>query len=272
MAEGNREEIKLTEEVIGAFLEGLQDKGRKEGSLQNYRQVLTGLQEYLSPGKSICSTTAAEWKAWLEEQGFSRRTINARISVLNSFLKYAGKREWQKTDFFEQADTIQPELTRTEYIRLLRTAKRLNKEREYLLIKVMGGAGIRIQELENVTVEAVREGTVKLESYNRKQYRKLSEGLQQELLAYAEREHIRSGPVFMAKDGRPMMRSTVWYCVSSVSRDAKVPGEKVNPRSLWRMYCSTREGIEASIRALLDRAYERMLEEEEEQLAADWED
>ena len=270
MAEESREEIELTEETIGEFLEEMQSKGRKEGSLQSYRQALMGLREYLRPRSSVCSTTAEEWKTWMEKQGYSRRTINARLSVLNSFLKHAGKREWQKTDFFEHSDTIQPELTRREYIRLLRTAKQLDKEREYLLIKVMGGAGVRIQELENLTVETVREGTVKLESYNRKQYRKLPAGLRKELLSYAEREHISSGPVFMARDGGPMMRSTVWYCVNSVSREAKVSEEKVNPRSLWRMYCNTREGIEASIRTLLDQTYERMLEEE--QLVAGRED
>ena len=211
MVEEDKEKIQLTEEIIGEFLDEMQDRGRKEGSLRNYRQVLTGLEEYLTPGKSVCSTTAEEWKAWMEEKGYSRRTVNARLSVLNSFLKYMGKREWQKTDFFEHSDTIQPELTRTEYMRLLKAAKLLHKEREYLLIKVMGGAGIRIQELENMTVEAVQEGMVKLESYHRKQYRKLPGALRKELLAYAAREGIKSGPVFVARDGGPMVRSTIWY-------------------------------------------------------------
>lgn len=270
MRKDDREEIQLTEEAVEAFLAGMQDRGRKELSLRNYRQVLAGLGEYLPPGKRIGSTTAEEWKVWMEGQGYSRRTVNVRLSVLNSFLKYSGRREWQKTDFFEEPDTVRPELTRTEYMRLLKAAKQSGKEREYLLIKVMGSAGVRIQELEQVTVEAVREGAIRLEGYRGKRLRRLPAALQKELLAYAQREGIRKGPVFVARDGGPMVRSSIWYCVNSMSRDARVAEEKVNPRSLWRMYCDTWKGIEASVRALMDQTYERMLDEE--QLTVGWEE
>ena len=266
----DRTEIKLTDESISTFLEEMKARDCKPGSVNSYRQTLNSLAAYLPAGRGVNRNTAAEWKAWLEEQGFSRRTINARISILNSFLKYAGKREWQKTDFYERPDEIQPELTRTEYIRLLRTAKMLDKEREYLLIKVMGGAGIRIQELDRVTVEALKAGTIQTESYKQKHIRRIPSCLRKELLAYAKRENISSGPIFISKDGSPMVRSTVWYCVSSVSRDARVDESKANPRSLWRMYCNTWERMELSIQALMDQMYEKILDEE--QLVAGWEE
>ncbi len=67
--------------------------------------------------------------------------------MLNSFLLYMGKKEWQSSDFCRGLNDIQPELSRTEYKRLLQAAKLLGKERTYLLIKTMGGAGVRVQEL-----------------------------------------------------------------------------------------------------------------------------
>lgn len=48
----------------------------------------------------------------------------------------------------------QPELSRAEYLHLLRTAKALDKEKAYLLVKLF------VQELPEMTAEAVREGKI----------------------------------------------------------------------------------------------------------------
>ena len=53
-----------------------------------------------------------------------------------------------------QCSELQPELTRTEYLRLLQTARALGRERVYLLVKLFGTTGLTVQELEKVTVEA----------------------------------------------------------------------------------------------------------------------
>lgn len=78
--------------------------------------------------------------------------MNTRISVWNSFLRYLGRREWQIVDFEREVVKVQPRLSRTEYLRLLSAAKQLDKEKTYLLIKTLGGAGMRIQELPQLTL------------------------------------------------------------------------------------------------------------------------
>ena len=88
------------------------------------------------------------------------------MSVLNTFLRYLGHRDWQVDEFVRVSGDVQPELTRAEYLRLLSAAKHIGKEKTYLLIKTMGGAGVRVQELSQVTVEAVHQGMVKLDSHN----------------------------------------------------------------------------------------------------------
>lgn len=50
------------------------------------------------------------------------------------------------------------ELTRAEYGRLVRTAERKGKERLSLLIQTICATGIRVSELEFITVEAVKRG------------------------------------------------------------------------------------------------------------------
>ncbi len=265
-----KDEVKMTKDMIDGFLAEMDREGRCRSSLRSYRQVLTGLYRYLQPEGGVLSRTSMlGWYDWLQKQGFSRRTINARTSILNSFLKYIGKREWLKTDFYEKGEELQPELSRTEYMRLLKTARNLGKQREYLLIKVLGSLGVRTQELGCITVEAVREGRAEPESYNQKRVLYIPTAMQKELLDYAAEEGIRTGPILQTQEGGLMSRSTMWYMVSSVGREAGLDEGKANPRCLWRMYCNTYEGIRSSIMVLVERAYERIINEE--QLVIGWE-
>ena len=74
-------------------------------------------------------------------------------------MQYLGHREWQMGDFHRDKGNIQPELSRTEYLRLLSAAKHLGKEKAYLLIKTLGGAGMRVQELPQLTLIVILRAT-----------------------------------------------------------------------------------------------------------------
>ena len=298
------QEERLTPEVQEAFLVYLSGKGRSQVSLQEYRRTLNLLCGCLSgenkfnkfgeennpgednrangenrpggvnrPGeeKILSRESGLYWRKWLEEQGFSRRTINTRLSVWNSLVRYLGHREWQMDLHESLEEDIQPELTRPEYLRLLSAAKQLGQERVYLLIKALGGVGLRIQELPQLTAEAVRQGRVCLESRNGTAFRMLHlpEVLQRELLEYMSREGITKGPVFATSGGNPVDRSNVGHSIRRLSRDARVAEEKANPRCLWKMYQSTQKGIKDNLTILLEQAYDRMLEQE--QLTTGWE-
>lgn len=262
----------MTPELVAGFLTSMEEKGRSKGSLEGYERALRSLRDYL-PGEQweITGQTGEAWKEWmLREQGLSQRTVNMRLSVFNSFLQYLGKRQWQVEGFFRSTQELQPELTRAEYLRLLSAAKQSEREKSYLIIKTLGGAGVRVQELSQLTAEAVKCGTALLSSHNGARQRVLHIPgiLCRELESYLKREHIQSGPVFISEEGTPLARSVVYHHVSVVSRDAQVDPEKANPRCLWKMYCSTREGIEAGIQVLMEQTYERMLEKE--QLTIGW--
>ena len=268
----NREmEEKLTSETLETFLAHLSGQGCSQISLQEYRRTLKMLCTCLSGEKRLSSKSGVKWKIWLEEQGFSPRTINMRISVWNSLVRYLGHRDWQVEDFNCIQNDIQPELTRQEYLRLLSTAKQLGQIKVYLLIKTLGGVGLRIQELPQLTAEAVRQGSVRLESQNGASIRvlHLPAVLRRELLEYMSREGITEGPVFVTSGGKPVDRSNVGHSIRKLSRDARVAEEKANPRCLWKMYQTTQEGIQANVAILIEQAYERLLEQE--QLTVGWE-
>ena len=123
MATTKGEQIPLTSEVIHDFLQDLSDRGRREGSLQNYYLILMGLYDFLPEDKMLNKNTVVEWRDWLNSQGYSERTVNSRLSTLNSLLSYLDRREWQMIHFSRRMDVDRMELTRAEYMRLLRAAK-----------------------------------------------------------------------------------------------------------------------------------------------------
>ncbi len=255
----------LTPEVIEEFLVYQEGRGIGPTSLEAYRRNLTKLLEFLPEEKSLTVETGRVWRAQMEMDGVTPRSVNSRLSALNSLCEYLGRREFQIRDFMREEAVLQPELTRAEDLRLLQAARTLEKERVYLLVKMLGGAGLRIQELPQLTAQAVRAGEVELRYHDGRCSRILHipEELREELLAYIRRENIREGPVFRTAAGAPIARTYAVKLLQSVSGAARVETEKATPRCLRNMYRATREMILSNIQILADQAYDRMLAEEQ---------
>ena len=202
--------------------------------------------------------------------GYAPSTINSYLSVNNAYLDFVGHREYQLANQLKLETEIQPELTRTEYLRLLQTARALDREKVYLLVKLFGTTGLTVQELDKVTVEAVKDGKLTVIFSRNKQVLRIPEGLQKELLDYAKRNGYLSGPIFLTKEGTPMSRTYVSTIIRQLCTAAKVPEEKGNPRCLKRLYQSTRAGIEDNIALLVEQAHNRLLEQE--QLEIGWDE
>ncbi len=89
------------------------------------------------------------------------------------------------------------------------------------------------------------------------------------MLDYAARQGIRSGPIFLTRAGKLIDRTYAAQSIRRLCPAAQVPEEKGNPRCLRKMYQTTRDGIERNVALLVERAQDRLLEEE--QLTVGWE-
>ena len=259
--------LRLTPDDLEAYLDDLSRRGRVSGTLETYRRNIHALYEDLPEDKMVRPGTLRQWQRELLEGGYSPRTVNARISAANGLVSFLGRRDLQFVGALEVED-VQPELTRTEYLRLLTTARALDKERLYLLVKLFGCTGIPVQELPRVTVEALKEGRVTVRNSGTVQLLHLPDFLRKELLAYARREGTASGPVFHTKSGKPLGRTAVTDSIKQLSRDARVSEEKASPRCLKRLWQSTQDGIRAQIDLLVEQACDRLMETE--QFAVGW--
>ena len=259
--------LRLTPGDLETYLDSLSQQGRGRDTLATYRRNVHALYDGLPEDKTVRPGTLDRWRAALLEGGYSPRTVNVRISVANSLMAFLGRRDLQSVGALE-VDDVQPELTRTEYLRLLTTARALDKERLYLLVKLFGCTGIPLQELPRVTVEALTEGRVIVRSNGVVQLLHLPDFLRKELLAYARREGTASGPVFHTRVGKPLGRTAVTDSIKQLCRDARVSEEKANPRCLKRLWQSTQDGIRTQIDLLVEQACDRLMEAE--QLTVGW--
>ena len=266
----NTKEVPITPEGIDGFLEHLRAKGRVQGTLNTYRKKLDRLYQALpEDGKAIRRDTLLNWRKQLAEEGLASETINQSVVAANGYLEYMGAREFQVTEKLGSPDQSTPELTRSEYLRLLSTARSLGREQVYLLVKLFGNTDLPVQELGHVTVEAVRAGMLSVSYSCSKEIIRFPGCLCRELLDYAQSRGIRTGPVFLTRNGKPIDRTNVTVSIRRLCRAAQLPEEKGSPRCLRKLYQATREGIERNITLLVEQAQDRLMEEEQLQVGWD---
>lgn len=268
-----REELpapRLSWSQIEDYLGSLERRGCAPETVKSYRRNLLRFYRSLPPDKTLDREAVASWRDDMLARGYMPRTVNHRLTTVNGLLGYLDLREFQLPFQIKMGeDDVQPELTRNEYLRLLSAARALDKERTYLLVKVFATSGIAVQELPRLTVEAVEKNRVVAMSGGVPRAIKLPGCLRAELLDYARREGISSGPLFAARTGKALNRTRVTGCIQALSRDARVAPEKCNPRCLHRLYLSTIAGLTANVQILVEQSHELLLEKE--QLVIGWE-
>lgn len=195
-------ELTVTWEEVCRYLDSLAARGRRRETIQVYRPKLEAFYHFLPEDKRVAADTLELWRAALLREGYSPGTANTHVSAANGLLAYLGRRDLQLIGQLDTEEEIQPELSRTEYLRLLATARNLGRERTYLMVKVFALTGIRVSELNRVTVRAVEEGRVLTACDGRAQYVLIPACLQKELAVYLRRVGITAGPVFVTLTGQ----------------------------------------------------------------------
>ena len=253
--------VKLGREDIEGFINHMLNSGFKRGTVKQYQYCLNRFYTDLSEDKTVYANSIDSWRDKMLAEGFAPRTINTTISAVNRLLGYLGRRDLQTTERAKTQEPEVPELSRAEYLRMLSTAKNLGKEKAYLLTKVFASMVLPVQELKLLTVEAVKNGVIELPAFGGKvEELNIPTGLQQELLSYASRKYIATGPIFQTRDGKPMWRTNVTFVIGNLCEEARVPVEKGNPRCLRQLYQQTMAGIEENIAKMVKQEYSRLLD------------
>lgn len=143
-------------------------------------------------------------------------------------------------------------MTRAEYKRLCQAAKQKKNERLNLIIQTICATGIRVSELQYITVESAKcgEAIVNCKAKTRSVF--IVKELKLKLLRYAEEQGIKSGMIFVTKSGKPINRTNIWREMKALCKDANVNPQKVFPHNLRHLFARTFYGIEKDIAKLAD--------------------
>ena len=177
------------------------------------------------------------------------------LASLNSLFAFLGWNDCKVKVIKIQRQIYCPEekeLTKAEYVRLINAAKYKKNERLSLLIQTICGTGIRVSELEYITVETVRRGEATVSCKGKTRSVFIVKDLKKKLLRYAAEQEIKSGMIFVTKSGKPINRTNIWREMKALCKDANVNTQKVFPHNLRHLFARTFYGIEKDIAKLAD--------------------
>lgn len=252
---------------VSAFLSSKNGAWSKN-TRQCYLRILREFSQYLDGKSEIDLALLAQWQLDLKNQGYSERSINLHISAVNNYLRWCGRYDLLMRHHQPEDTASSPELTRQEYLRMLCTARDMGRHRLYLLIKLFALTGLPLQCLDQITADAVHEGSCTVDCHGNQLDIHFPESLQKELLDYISYHAIRDGPIFITSRGQLINRSNICKEMQEVCRKAGIPEQKGNPRSLRKLYQTTKNDIAANLEQMFRRAYDQLLQVE--QAAVGW--
>ncbi len=243
----------ITEKLIKDFELELRNDEKSGNTIEKYLRDV-GCFATFARERTIDKALVLEYKVQLERE-YALASANSMLAAINSFFKFVGWYDCCVKQFKVQRKTYcseESELTKQEYIALVRAAEHKKNERLSLLIQTICGTGIRVSELEFITVEAIERGeaVVSCKGKSRKVF--IVKNLCKKLQKYAKEHNIASGTLFITKSGRPMNRSNIWREMKSLCEQAGVNPNKVFPHNLRHLFARTFYGIEKDIAKLAD--------------------
>ena len=230
----------------------------------SYRRILYELRDYLAEHGPPTAAALQEWQQELRKQGYRQRSMNIRISAANNYFRWCGRYDLVMHHQPAADPAPPPELTRAEYLRLLRAARHRGQHQLYLLVKLFAVTGLPLQCLAQITPQVVQAGSAALHCRGSSFALRLPDSLRQELLDYIAETGRTSGPVFVTRSGRPVNRSNLCRKLQELCCDAGVPEEKGNPRCLRNLYRVTQDNLYANLEQQLQKIYDMMLQAEQE--------
>ncbi len=245
--------LTITKEQIKNYIIFLREQERSESTVQKYAHDLNTLAEFLD-GRPVAKGLLLEWKEDLVGT-YAPASVNTILAAVNRFLTFCGWSELrlrplkiQKALFLNE----EKELTRAEYIRLIRAAERKENERLALVIQTICATGIRVSELRYITVEAVQAGRAEVNNKGKRRTVFLPDKLRRLLKTYLRKQKITAGAVFISRNGRPLNRSNIWRDMKALCESAGVEEGKVFPHNLRHLFARTYYAQERDLSRLAD--------------------
>ena len=244
----------LTKALIEQFRVHLILEERSEATIEKYCRDVVAFIAY-ADGAEITKELAITYKNKLKDDGYKVRSINSMLASINSLFTFLGWHDLKVKSIKIQQQIFcseEKELTKAEYMRLVNTAKAKHNERLCLILQTICGTGIRVSELQFITVEAAKHGETTVSCKGKIRSVFIVRELQKKMLRYATEQGITEGCIFITRGGKPINRTNIWRDMKSLCEEANVNPNKVFPHNLRHLFARAFYGIEKDIAKLAD--------------------
>ena len=219
---------KIRPRDIKRFEEHLYSEEKSKATIEKYIRDIKKFSVFLGDNY-LDKESAIRYKTYLAER-YTPASVNSMIASLNCYFRFEDMEAFcvryikvQKQIFARQ----DKELSRLEYKRLIDAA---DDEQTSLMIRTMCGTGIRVSELRYITAEAVASGKAVVDCKNKKRIILIPSLIQEFLIPYIKKSGIKSGPIFLSKNGNPIDRTSIWRKMKELCEISGVNPEKVFPQ------------------------------------------
>ncbi len=243
----------LTGELISNFKGYLIEEEKSKATLEKYIRDIETFYAWVGD-KELNKLCVLNYKEYLTDN-YAVASVNSMLSSINSFFSYLEWYELRVKTIKVQKQIFasnEKELTKSEYERLLTAAKAKSNQRLYLLMQTICSTGIRVSELRFITVEAINRGRAEINCKGKRRSAFLPTELCKILKNYVREQKIKSGAVFVSKNGNPLDRSNIWSDMKKLCKEAGVSEKKVFPHNLRHLFARTYYTLQKDIVRLAD--------------------
>lgn len=244
---------KISIKKVGEFENNLIMNEKSLATIKKYIKEIRNFLDFLDGG-DITKTRVMQYRTALQPE-YRAQTINVKLSAVNAFLDFIGRPECrvrfikvQKKSFVEE----EKELREEEYKTLLLSARERGKIRLYHILLTLCSTGIRISELKYITADAVRQGRAEIDMKGKHRVILLPNELKNKLKEYMDQKNIRTGSVFITRNGKPVDRSNIFHEMKRLSAYAGVKPKKVYPHNLRHLFARSFYAVEKNLSHLAD--------------------
>ena len=243
----------ITTAKLKRFQQFLMDDEKSKATIEKYMRDMKHFLEFAGE-QNVDKALSLAYKAELEKD-YAVTSANSMLASLNSFFRFSGWHDCCVKQFKVQKKAFcseEKELSREEYVKLVKTAHSIGNERLSLILQTICGTGIRVSELEFITVEALQRGEAFVNCKGKSRTVFIVKELRRKLVRYAKKRKIVRGSVFVTRGGKPVNRSNLWREMKELCGIAGVSETKVFPHNLRHLFARVFYGIEKDIAKLAD--------------------
>ena len=234
--------MRLTPKHLDEYTAQCRFGGQSEATIKVKHRNLRIFVDYCA-GAVLTTTLMAGWRAYIAERYTKAYSRINMVCKTNVFLDFLGLPELKIKSFDVERRKLHSKrdegLTLDELKQLLDYTEKVGKTGMNLLLHVLATTGIRSGEIAHITIEAVDIGFAEFVHHRNPRKVLLPDRLRTRLKEYAHAQGIRSGAIFVTRNGTPIHQRNIGSELKKIAAAVDIPKDKVNPTAFRILFAKT---------------------------------